>query len=89
MGSRASLILTSPEGDVEYALNFEFSASNNKAEHEALVTSLKIPKEVGVQYFTIFSNSQLIVGQIKGKYEAWKEYMKKYLGKVKYFTLLF
>ena len=37
-GSGAGLILTDPDGkEVTYALRFEFPASNNEAEYEALI----------------------------------------------------
>ncbi|XP_038973062.1 uncharacterized protein LOC103706605 [Phoenix dactylifera] len=43
-GSGAGLILASPDGVVaEQAMRFEFSASNNAAEYEALVAGLKEP----------------------------------------------
>lgn len=55
-----------PEGDVaEYALQFEFLTTNNKVEYEALITELKIVKEVKVQHLTIFSDFQLVVGKSK------------------------
>ena len=45
-GSRADLILTNFEGIViEYALRFNFKASNNQAEYEALLVGLKIAKK--------------------------------------------
>ncbi|GJS93661.1 reverse transcriptase domain-containing protein [Tanacetum coccineum] len=41
--SGAGLILTSPEGTkFTYALRFQFTASNNEAEYEALIASLRI-----------------------------------------------
>ncbi|MCS5023626.1 hypothetical protein L2V44_14130, partial [Staphylococcus aureus] len=44
----AGIILEGPEGyQAEYALRFQFKASNNMAEYEALVTGLKLAKEVG------------------------------------------
>ncbi|GJS55049.1 reverse transcriptase domain-containing protein [Tanacetum coccineum] len=46
-GSRAGLILTSPEGaEFTYALRFRFEATNNEAEYEAL---LRIAEEMGVK----------------------------------------
>ncbi|GJR70400.1 reverse transcriptase domain-containing protein [Tanacetum coccineum] len=49
-GSGAGLILTNPEGiEFTYALRFEFDASNNKAEYEALVARLRIAEQMGVQ----------------------------------------
>nr|GEU44855.1 reverse transcriptase domain-containing protein [Tanacetum cinerariifolium] len=48
--SGAGLILTSPEGvEFTYALRFQFTASNNEAEHEALVASLRIAARIGVK----------------------------------------
>ena len=42
-GSRAGLILTSPEGiDIEYALRFGFQASNIEAEYEAVIAGLNL-----------------------------------------------
>ena len=42
-GSRAGLILTSPEGiDIEYALRFGFHSSNNEAEYEAVIAGLNL-----------------------------------------------
>lgn len=56
--SLVGLILTGLEGDVaEYALCFEFPATNNEVEYEALITGIKIAREVGVQYLTIFNDS--------------------------------
>ncbi|GJW76991.1 reverse transcriptase domain-containing protein [Tanacetum coccineum] len=49
-GSGVGLILTSPEGkEFTYALRFEFDASNNEAEYEALVASLRIAEQMGVK----------------------------------------
>nr|GFC48224.1 reverse transcriptase domain-containing protein [Tanacetum cinerariifolium] len=49
-GSGAGLILTNPEGiEFIYALRFEFVASNNEAEYEALIAGLHIAEQMGVQ----------------------------------------
>nr|GEU61758.1 reverse transcriptase domain-containing protein [Tanacetum cinerariifolium] len=48
-GSGIGLILTSPEGtEFTYALRFQFTASNNKAEYEALIVGLRIATQIGV-----------------------------------------
>ena len=45
-GSKADLILTNSEGIViEYVIRFNFKASNNQAEYEALLIRLKIAKK--------------------------------------------
>ena len=48
-GSRAGLILTSPEGiDIEYALKFGFQASKNEAEYEAVIAGLNLAHSLEV-----------------------------------------
>ncbi|KAL0430406.1 UNVERIFIED_CONTAM: hypothetical protein Sradi_0666600 [Sesamum radiatum] len=42
-GSRAGIVPTFPQGnDMEFAVKFEFKASNNKAEYEALVLDMRM-----------------------------------------------
>uniref|UniRef100_A0A2N9G3C1 RNA-directed DNA polymerase n=1 Tax=Fagus sylvatica TaxID=28930 RepID=A0A2N9G3C1_FAGSY len=85
--SGAGVILVSPEGDkFEYALQLRFHATNNEAEYEALLAGLRLSKGMGIKALTVKSDSQLIVGQVKGEYEAKEDRMKKYLTTVK--TLL-
>ena len=48
-GSRAGLILTSPEGiDIEYELRFGFHTSNNEAEYEAVIVGLNLAHSLEV-----------------------------------------
>ena len=62
-GAGAGLILISSEGIVvEYALHFEFFATNNGAEYEALIAGLRITKELGVDRLQVHNDSQLVVG---------------------------
>ena len=83
-GAGAGLILISPEGVVaEYALRFEFSATNNRAEYEALIAGLRIARELGIDRVQVHSDSQLVVGQVNENYEAREDNMVKYLEKVK------
>ncbi|KAJ4715162.1 Retrovirus-related Pol polyprotein from transposon opus [Melia azedarach] len=47
-GSGAGVLITSPDGvEISYALRFEFKASNNEAEYEALIAGLKMAKSLG------------------------------------------
>lgn len=80
----AGMVLTSPNGVVaEYALNFIFKALNNEAEYEALIMRIKIFKDHKVRYLKVYSNSQLVIKQVHGKYEAQEPNMITYLWKVK------
>ena len=54
----AGLILTSPEGEVAgYILRFDFPATNNEAEYEALLSDLWVAREVAAQHLKVFSDS--------------------------------
>ena len=47
-GSEPKVILEGPNDIVlEYSLKFDFKATNNQVEYEALVTILQITKEIG------------------------------------------
>ncbi|XP_073099648.1 uncharacterized protein [Elaeis guineensis] len=86
-GSGAGLILTNFEGLViEYALRFNFKVLNNQAEYEAFLIGLKIAKELEIYSLKVFTDAQLIVGQVKDEFEAHDSIMMKYLQKMKDFT---
>ncbi|XP_024178498.1 uncharacterized protein LOC112184467 [Rosa chinensis] len=77
--SGAGILLISPDDQVyEYALKFAFKASNNAAEYEALIAGLQIALELGIQHLSIFSDSQLVVNQVSGNFEAKEPHMSSY-----------
>ena len=63
--------MTSPnEIDVEYALRFEFQASNNEAEYETVIARLNLAHYMEADQLEVCSDSQLVVKQIEDDYEA-------------------
>nr|GEZ75526.1 reverse transcriptase domain-containing protein [Tanacetum cinerariifolium] len=79
-GSGAGLILTNPEGvEFTYALRFQFAASNNEAEYEALIAGLRIATQMGVKNVQANVDSKLIANQVLGTYVAKEDNMIKYL----------
>ncbi|RDX71700.1 hypothetical protein CR513_48911, partial [Mucuna pruriens] len=48
---------------IEQSLWFEFWANNNQVEYEALLASMKLVEELGVQVLMAKSDSQLVIGQ--------------------------
>ncbi|XP_021735021.1 uncharacterized protein LOC110701703 [Chenopodium quinoa] len=83
-GCGAGIVCQSPEGDrYEYALRFKFQASNNEAEYEALLAGIRMCKAAGAKKIAVCSDSQLIVSQYNGDYEATRSAMVKYLEAVK------
>ena len=83
-GCGAGVIYESPQGDeFEYALRFKFQASNNEAEYEALLAGIRMCKAAGATKIDACSDSQLVVSQYHGEYEATHPAMIKYLQAVK------
>jgi ribonuclease HI len=83
-GCGAGVILENSEGlAVEYSLRFDFRRSNNQAEYEACLAGIWMAKELGANAITIYSDSKLVVSQIKGEYQANEPIMQKYLAKVR------
>ncbi|XP_027171695.1 uncharacterized protein LOC113771297 [Coffea eugenioides] len=89
-GSGAGLLLESPQGEMcSYALRFGFLAINNEAEYEALIAGLQLACRLGAQRIHVRSDSQLVLCQILGEYEAKDETMQRYLSKVHQLTAYF
>ena len=71
LGLGAGIILSSPKGDrLRYALQIHFAASNNVAEYEALVYGLRLAKELGIRCVLCFGDSDLVVQQCSGEWDA-------------------
>src|SRR3954467_7132082 len=70
-GLGAGIVLTSPKGDMlKYALQIHFAASNNVAEYEALVHGLRLAKELGIRRILCYGDSDLVVQQSLGDWDA-------------------
>ncbi|XP_062118866.1 uncharacterized protein LOC133832557 [Humulus lupulus] len=65
------------------AIRFGFEALNNEAGYEALLAGLRLAKGLKVTHLHIFSDSQLVVFQVKGEYQARGPKMAAYLTRVK------
>ena len=89
-GSGVGLVLISPEKlIVEKSLRLGFSATNNKAEYEALLEGIPMVQRMGGKSATMFSDSRLVVGQVKGELEAKDERMQGYLAQIRHLQLKF
>ena len=78
------VVFKTPEGHLlKHSVRLQYPTTNNKAEYETLLTGLRIAKELGATTLRVQSNSQLIVGQVNGEYEAKEDRMAKYLNLVR------
>ena len=83
-GSGVGLVLISPETVViEKSLKLDFSATNNETEYEALLEGMAMIQRMGGKFIKLFSDSRLVVGQVRGEFEAKDEKMQGYLRQVK------
>ena len=67
------------ESVIEKSLRLGFSAANNEAELQGMV----MVQKMGGKAVEMFSNSRLVVGQVKGELEARDSRMQEYLSQVK------
>ena len=83
-GFGVGLVLISPErATIKKSLRLGFSAMNNEVEYEALLQGMAMVQKMGGKIIEIFSNSRLVVGQVKGEMEARDVRMQEYLSQVK------
>ena len=65
------LVLVSPEKiTIEKSLRLGFSATNNEAEYEALLMGMMMVQKMGGRTVKVYSDSRLVVGQVRGELEA-------------------
>ena len=80
----AGVIFKGPGGEeCEVAIQLKFTTTNNEAEYKAIIAGINMAQEIGVKNLEVRSDSQVVVGQIKGEYESRGDKMKRYLEKVK------
>ncbi|RDY06850.1 Retrovirus-related Pol polyprotein, partial [Mucuna pruriens] len=67
-GSGARVILEGPDGLlIEQSLHFDFKASNNQAEYEALLVGMRLALEIEAKRLTVKSDSKLVTRQVNGE----------------------
>ena len=74
---------------IEKSLRIGFPATNNEAEYEALLEGMTMVLRMGGKSIKLFSDSRLVVGQVKGEFEAKDERMRGYLSRVKIMQMEF
>jgi len=63
------LVLVSLEKiTIEKSLRLDFLATNNEAEYEALLVGMAMVRKMGGKALQIFSDSRLVVDQVKGEF---------------------
>ena len=79
-GSGIGVVLISPEGlQLEKSLRLDFHASNNEAEYEALIASLRVVQKLSAEKVEVFLDSKLVVSEIERSFEVKDSRMSQYL----------
>ena len=74
------VVITTPDEELlKYGVRLKFPTTNNEAKYEGILTGLRLRKVLGVKHLLVQNDSKLVIGQIKGEYEAKEERMQKYL----------
>ena len=85
IGSGVGLVLVSPKQiTIEKSLRLSFSAKNNEAKYEVLLEGMFMVQRMKGKAVKIFSDSRLVVDQVKGELEARDERMQGYLSQIRH-----
>ena len=68
---------------IEKFLRLNFSAINNEAKYEALLMGMMMVQKMGGKAVKVFSDSKLVVGQVRGDLEARDPRMQEYLYQIR------
>ena len=67
---------------MKHKVRLQYQTTNNEVKFEALLKGLELARSGQAESILVLGDSQLIIGQVNGSYEAKEERMRKYLNKV-------
>ena len=71
LGVKAGIIVITTEGiKLEHSFRLGYKASNNEVEYEALLVRFKVVSDLGAKEVEVYLDSQLVVNQVQGNFEA-------------------
>ena len=78
------LVLVSPEKiTIKKSLRLSFSTTNNEAKYKALLMGMMMVQKMEGKAVKVFSDSKLVVGQVRGDLEARDSRMQEYLCQIR------
>jgi ribonuclease HI len=76
----AGVLLRSGSGEtLQRIARYLGRATNNTAEYQALLTALARAREVGAERVRVYSDSELLVNQVNGRYKTRVPHLQQYL----------
>ena len=65
------VVFQSPEGDkLKHKIRLQYQATNNEVKYKAPLKGLELAKSMEAKSILVLGDSQLVMGQINGTYEA-------------------
>ena len=74
VGGAGVVLISLKKETLKYVVRLQFPVTNNEVEYEALLTGLSLAKALEAKNLIVQADSQLIIGQVKGDYEAKKDF---------------
>lgn len=82
-GSGAGVVLISPQGEkFPKAYKLTFDTTNNTVEYEALLLGLEFAKEKEIKKLQVMGDAELVVNQVRSRYQTKNKRLKSYRNKV-------
>lgn len=76
----AGVLLSDEAGEpLERIARYLGRATNNTAEYQALLLALGRAREAGVRHLKVFSDSELLVNQVNGRYRTSAPHLQRYV----------
>jgi ribonuclease HI len=83
-GAGSSALLISPQGEqLKYVLQIHYKVSNNGAEYEALIHSLRIAVSLGIKRLLTFGDSKVVIEQVNKEWDCVKDTMDAYCAEIR------
>jgi ribonuclease HI len=83
-GAGAGVLIISPRGEqLKYVLRIHYKASNNGAEYEALIHSLRIAVSLGIKRLLAFGDSKVVIEQVNKEWDCVKDMMDAYCAEIR------
>ena len=74
VGGAGVVLISLKKETLKYVVSLQFPVTNNEVEYEASLTGLSLAKALEAKNLIVQADSQLIIGQVKGDYEAKKDF---------------
>ena len=68
---------------IKKSLRLNFLATNNETEYETLLRGMMMVQKIGGKAVRVFSDSKLVMRQVRGDLEAQDSRMQEFLGQVR------